>query len=119
MRVIRILARALASAAALSPAAPSVAETLYCAGTSNGAYVSDQGEFILRGSWRNDYTMVCHLRQTWKGIAPETCAFWYALMVTSQTNAKPVTVYYTNSAYTCATLPTYQASPAPGYVMQN
>jgi hypothetical protein len=104
--------------AALATSLPCFAANLWCSGTLTAVYVTSDGEFVLQGNWRGDYTMVCHLHNAWKGIAPETCAFWYALMVTSKTNAKPVIVYYDDSSYTCATLPTYQGSPAPGYVMQ-
>jgi hypothetical protein len=104
---------------ALTNAPPCFAATIYCSGTLDAVYVTNDGQFVLRGTWRNDYTMICNLRQTWTGVAPETCAFWYAMMVTSKTNAKAVTLYYPNSSYTCATLPTYESAPAPGYVMQN
>jgi hypothetical protein len=111
------IARLLLSATALAFAGPLSAAPLWCDGTLGQTYITNTGQFLLSGSWRNDITMICDLNQSWNGIAPETCAFWYSLLVSAKTNNKPARVYY-DTSYTCATLPTYGSSPAPGYVMQ-
>jgi hypothetical protein len=118
MIVSKALARMLVFATALTASGQLLAAPLWCSGTLGQFYVTNNGQFLFSGSWRNDFTMICHLHQTWNGISPETCAFWYALMVTSKTNDKTVRVYYSDVPYTCETLPTYYASPGPGYVMQ-
>jgi hypothetical protein len=118
MILSKTLAKVLVLATTLGVAGPLSAANLWCDGTLGQVYVTNSGQFLLSGSWRNDITMICHLHQTWNSIPPETCVFWYALMVTSKTNEKPVRVYYTDTPYSCTTLPTYGASPGPGYVMQ-
>ena len=112
------LAKTLLTVTALTAGGPASAANIWCSGTLASVYVTNDGQFLLNGSWRNDFTMICHLHQTWNGVAPETCTFWYALMVTSKTNAKTVRVYYSDTSYSCETLPTYYATPGPGYVMQ-
>jgi hypothetical protein len=93
------------------------AAPIYCSGTITNLYVDSAGNLILAGTWRNDYTMICQLHQTWNGIKPETCTFWYALLAASKTHTKNVLISY-DTTYTCATLPTYEGTPAPTYVMQ-
>ncbi|MCO7223006.1 hypothetical protein [Pleionea sp. CnH1-48] len=94
------------------------ANSLWCNGTVFNSYVSSSGDLIIRGSWRNDYTRLCNLQGSVHGIDAVTCSMWSSYIAASMTNAKKVIVYYGNAnGAECNSLPTYAATPAPGYVM--
>lgn len=100
-------------------AQPALAANLWCSGTPENLYIADMGQLFIRGSWRTDYTQLCNVEGEWKGIPQQTCWSWYGILSSAITNTRLVTVYYSNSAYTCATMPTYEAAEPPGYVMLN
>lgn len=94
------------------------AGNIYCEGNIVNLYVSSAGDVIFQADYRADYTEVCNLHGSWQGIDTETCYAWYSQLIAAQTHAKGVLLNYSTTAtYTCANLPTYGNSPAPGYVM--
>jgi hypothetical protein len=109
--------RMLALAISLTLATPVFAAQIWCTGTLVAVYIDNNGGVFLRGAWHQNYQQICQINQTWKGIAPETCAFWAGLMATSKTHDKTVIVSY-DTTYTCASLPNYGDAIAPIYVMQ-
>jgi hypothetical protein len=105
----RILVLVLAAAAA--PARADV----YCAGTLLEHLVYNDGTFMIRGSWRNDWTHVCNMQAPWKGVSTEACYTWFGLLTAARTHNKPVGIYYVGN-FECATLPTYASAPTPLYM---
>jgi hypothetical protein len=109
----KVLLSVMLSSVGVVEAAP-----LWCTGTLNAIYIDSTGGFYVSGTWRQDYTQICNLRQTWNGVSSDICLLWYSLLTTSKTNSKSVTIYYSDVPYNCQNLPTYAASPGPGYAMQ-
>lgn len=64
---------------------------------------------------RNDFTIICNLKGTWKGVDTVTCAMWVSMLQSTQNNDKQAVFYYGGSG-SCATLPTYGGAPAPVYI---
>lgn len=87
-----------------------------CAGTVDASWITSDGMVLIKGSWRNDHTMICSIRNEWKGVSPDVCMSWAAKVDAAVTMGKSVTVYYTDIA-DCASLPVYTATPGPYYVM--
>ena len=111
---MKILIGVLAIGLSFSAAAGNI----YCQGSVVSVYVSSTGDVIFQGSYRANYTEVCNLHGTWHGISTESCYAWYSQLIAAKTHAKSVLLnYQTTASYTCADLPTYENSPAPGYVM--
>jgi hypothetical protein len=87
-----------------------------CVGTVNSSYLTIDGSVILRGTWRNDFTQICNLKTEWKGVTPDVCAGWKAMIDAALTLGRTVSLYYSPDV-TCAQIPYYGGSPAPYYVM--
>ena len=98
---------------------PSVwAAPLYCTGTLVSVYMNAAGDVIVQGSWRSDYTQLCNDQGSFGGIDGITCLAWFGAAVKAQGSQTRVIVNYgSDGGYTCATLPTYAYSMAPGYFM--
>jgi hypothetical protein len=110
------------AAAALIVSAPTstYAGTIYCDGTISKVLLYNDGRLMIVPSYRNDFLSVCNVQVVWNNIDTATCWGWYSILMTAKKEAKQVTVYYDSSAVsTCALIPTYGNSPAPGYVMIN
>jgi hypothetical protein len=73
------------------------------------------GSVNVLHSGRNDWTYICNVKGTWKGIDTVTCALWVSMLQSTQNNEKNAVFYY-GGAGSCATLETYGSSPAPVYV---
>ena len=89
--------------------------TFHCSVDVNRVLVYGTGGINILHSGRNDYTNICNLNTTWKGVEPVTCAMWVGLLQNAQVNNKKVIFYY-NGEGTCNTLPTYGNTPAPVYI---
>lgn len=96
---------------------PAFAANIFCSGSVDTLYVSSTGDVIFRPSYRNDYTEVCNVHGTWQDVSTETCFTWCGTLMAAKTHAKQVTLMYSTSTYTCATLPTYASAIRPSYVM--
>ena len=77
--------------------------------------IYQSGAVNVLHSGRSDYTYVCNLKGSWKGVDTVTCAMWASLLQSTQNNNKKATFYY-NGDGSCSTLETYSRSPAPVYI---
>lgn len=73
------------------------------------------GSVNVLHSGRNDWTYICNVKGTWKGIDTVTCALWVGMLQSTQNNEKNAVFYYGGTG-SCATLETYGSSPVPIYV---
>jgi hypothetical protein len=89
----------------------STAATINCSGYITNAYVNANGDFVVRSSWREDYTT---LRNT--NSDPVNCSLWVSLVNSSIVADKNVKVRYRDIA-SCASIATYNSAPDPSYVM--
>jgi len=69
-------------------------------------------------SGRNNYTVVCSLKNERKGVSIPTCAMWASNLQSAKDNGEKVIFYYNDSlSYSsCADLPIYGGAPAPIYI---
>ncbi|WP_419811822.1 hypothetical protein [Bacterioplanoides sp.] len=95
------------------------AQSLWCAGTITGVYINSAKEVIVNGTWRNSWTRVCKTDGSSGNIDTVTCSLWASLITSAVNNDKNMTFHYTElpNGTTCDTLPTYENSPTPNYVM--
>jgi hypothetical protein len=108
-----------AAAFLIAMPAPTMAEA-WCTGTVTYLLQRDNGGVEIYSSWRNQYSQICSLTSTWKGITPQACFGWFATLGNSVALGKAVTIYYVSITQAeCATMPTYDAAPAPQYVQLN
>ena len=95
------------------------AEVIYCKGKIQASYVTAGGDVIISGNWRGSYTRICNLNQTIATVTPLTCSMWASLASSSLINNKRVILQYSvDNGVSCASLPTYNSAPIPGYFMQ-
>ena len=87
----------------------------HCVVNVNRVLVYGDGSINVLHDGRNDFTFICNLRGTWKGIDTVTCAMWASLLQNTQNNEVKAIFYYDGTG-SCAALPTYGASPAPVYI---
>lgn len=77
--------------------------------------VYQDGSINILHNGRNDYTYICNLNNTWKGVDVITCAMWTSMLQSTQNNDKRAIFYYDGTG-SCAALPIYGSSPAPVYI---
>lgn len=87
-----------------------------CGGRVSGVFVDSGSRVYIHTSYRNEWTQICNITESWKGISPELCKQWSSLVTTLRVTQEPVVVYY-NESTPCSSIPYYTDSPAPGYVM--
>jgi hypothetical protein len=64
-----------------------------------------------------NYTTICSVEATWKGVAAPTCMMWVALLEKSKANGGIASIYYRDDTLTkCEELPHYDLAPAPLYI---
>ncbi len=88
----------------------------WCTGTISHTYLTSTGELVIRGTWRNQHTMVCSLESEWKGVSTETCKGWLSLAVAAKISEANVIVYYSDVP-SCTEIAAYGSAPNPGYIM--
>lgn len=88
---------------------------VWCSSTVNSVYVSIDGSVIMRAIYRNDYTKICSILDSWKGVDPAVCTLWYSIAKTAVSQKNPIIAFYDLDS--CSTIPIYGESPAPGYLM--
>lgn len=93
---------------------PTLAGELYCNGKVENVYVEPNGNVIIKGAWREHWTRICNTKED----DTVTCSLWASYAATAVKDNLDVTVrYVVSDGSTCATLPTYGASPKPNYFM--
>lgn len=97
-------------------AASVAAEPQWCSGTLTNIYVSEGGEVTIRGTWRNEHTVICNLNQPRSNISVEVCKSWLSMALAAKMAKAEVTVYYSD-VQSCGSIPAYTSSPSPGYFM--
>ena len=86
-----------------------------CSVKVRAVLIYNDGAVNVMHTGRNDYTTVCNMNQTWKGVSPATCTMWAASLQQIKRVDGNATFYYAESG-SCATLPTYQNAYAPIYI---
>jgi len=94
---------------------PIHASATYCGGKVVGVYITPTGDVIIRGDWRNDWTRICNLKSD-PAVDTLVCSLWASYAGSALQNNTSVLLTYADSQ-ACLTLPTYTASPTPGYFM--
>ena len=89
----------------------------WCTGTVTNLWVYSNGAVYVKPSYRADYTQICNMNAETNGISVTTCVAWFAVLRSAVQRQSSVLVYYTDTS-SCNTLPTYESTPVPGYVMQ-
>jgi hypothetical protein len=74
------------------------------------------GDVNLWHSARGDYTVVCNLNGTHKGVSSTTCAMWTAMLQSAKKRDVMLNFYYGDATGSCATLPLYGEAPVPSYL---
>ena len=96
--------------------ASSMAHAAYqCTATLNAVLVYSDGTVNVNHSGRNDYTVVCNLNVTWKGVPTSVCAAWTATLLQTKRANGSLQFYYDGTS-ACSALPTYADAPAPVYI---
>ena len=91
---------------------------LFCEGKVDAMYVSANGDLVILGTWRNDYTAVCSIGYDRSGVSSEVCKGWMSIAQVAKVTGENVLVRYSDSvASSCATLDRYESAPAPQYMM--
>ena len=92
------------------------AANVWCEGKIAGHYLAGDGSLYIKGSWRNDWTQVCNLNQSWKNISPNVCEGWLSMSQTAKVADLDVILMY-STTYQCNAMPNYSSAPAPIYIM--
>jgi hypothetical protein len=86
-----------------------------CNAQVRNVLVYSDGSVNVYHTGRNDYTYICNLKEERLGVDTATCAIWTSMVLSLKKTANTAQFYYAGSG-SCATLPTYTASPAPKYI---
>lgn len=113
---MRRLAWVFSVFAALSLPASALAAPQWCNSKISYTWVDRLGNVYVNPDFRQDNVQICNINEAWKGVSVEACRSWQALAMSATLADKAVIIYYDDLA-SCVTLPTYGASPSPGYIM--
>lgn len=89
-----------------------------CNSTIKKLLIYADGSVNVNLTVRGDFTYVCNLRVTRKGVDPATCAMWTDVMQTQMRAGLPIELYYYGDATfsSCEEVPYYDLAPAPVYI---
>ena len=87
----------------------------WCTGKLNEALVYADGTLMVLSTWRNDWTVLCSVKDNRFNIDTVTCSLWASYAMKAVESQLPVVVVYKDITQECNALPTYQNSLAPGY----
>ena len=87
----------------------------WCAGNLKEALVYADGNLMVFGTWRNDWSVLCNTKGSLYGVDTVTCSLWASYAVKAVESQLPVVIAYKDVAQECSALPTYGNSPAPTY----
>jgi len=113
------LRKIVAASVCLALSTSALAAQINCVGNVSKLYVSkaNSGVYIL-GSYSPNWTKVCQIDATWKGVTAETCKFWFSIAQGSYHAETQVNLAYDSSEISsCSTIPTYSNAPSPKYLM--
>lgn len=97
---------------------PALAVNLWCTGTISRVYVDSGARVFVKASYHPSYTQICDLDTTWKGVNPDTCKAWFAMVQGAYHAQTSVIIFYSGlSEASCDEIPTYGGAHGPGYVM--
>ncbi len=98
-------------------AVPANAQQQYCFGYVDGSYISKSGDAYIKTNWTSgSWYQVCNVKAVWKDVTPDLCVSWLAKIDVAIAYGKRLGIYYSN-APACSSIPTYNDSPSPDYVM--
>lgn len=106
----------LCSTMLLGLASSATAASQWCTGTVLSSWIQSDGNVYINSSWLQNHTQICNLKTDWKGVPADVCVGWVAKLDAAATMNKTVTVFYSD-APACSSLPAYESSPGPRYVM--
>lgn len=90
----------------------------WCSGQLNGVYITKDGDVIINGTYRNDWTRVCNLNNPEVGVTTVVCSLWASYAATALKDKLHVRLMYTAVNFDgCSNIPTYSDSPIPSYLM--
>lgn len=90
---------------------------IQCSGAVNSLLVYANGTVNISTSYRNDYTHICNLQSARQNVDTLTCALWVGAIESARKLNQNIKIYYTNNNdFSCDTIPTYAAAPAPVYI---
>lgn len=119
MRLSRLIAPALLGLLAASPA---IHADVICNGRVTALLTQKDGVVMVHTTFRNDWLMVCNIKQDSDGVSPDVCRSWLATLTTLRVTQEPATLYYVTSSTDpafCASIPHYLGAPSPNYVSIN
>jgi hypothetical protein len=58
---------------------------------------------------------VCYLTQVWKGVSPESCKTWVAMILAAEATGTVIRIQYQDEL-TCTTQPTWASASSPWMV---
>jgi hypothetical protein len=89
----------------------------YCIGLVNETLTYADGRMMIYSAWRNDWTTLCSLNGAWNGISSQTCFAWFSQVQAAVAARRNLGIWYGGLTQAqCATMGTYDTSPAPVYV---
>lgn len=91
--------------------------SVVCGGQVKNLYVNAAGNVYMLGTWLNTYQQICNVNSDWKAVPTTTCKSWLSLLELATASSMNVTI--TINATSCTSIPTYESSPPPSYVMIN
>lgn len=76
------------------------------------------GAVNIKHTGAPNYTVVCNLKNEWKGVSIPTCAMWASTLQNAKKDSKKLRFYYSDSSTysSCSELPTYSNAPVPVYI---
>jgi hypothetical protein len=95
----------------------SFAADLSCNGTVTSITYGYGGEVYINTSFRTDTIRLCSVEYEWQdAVGEKTCALWARTVNDAVALGKQIRVKYSDTTYTCDTLPTWGNSIVPEYV---
>ena len=87
-----------------------------CSGEIKNILQYSNGSLNVLTSYQKDYTMMCNIKNDWKGVSPQACKGMLSILLAAQSTGKEIVTYYSGNQYTCQNLPYYGYTPGPIYV---
>ncbi len=93
------------------------AGSLSCNGTVSSVTYGHGGEVYINTSFHSGTIRLCSVEYEWQdAVGEKTCALWARAVNDAIALGKQIRVKYSDTTYTCNTLPTWGNSIVPEYV---